>query len=191
MKDTNKKRRWKEDWDAEFAEEYGIDPDANDDLDTEDKGAKPLTMILVFIVLIIVAALISVVLWVVTHQKEDTVVLPTDVESSVVDYINPEDIQVTSEDSGEAEAETDINRVVTSDGREVVFTDCDNTVTPKEYVNLRTEPSTAGGESTVYCKVHAGELLHRTGYSPDLGWSRVEYGDAVVYVVTSNVEAVE
>ncbi len=190
MKDTKKKRRWKEDWDAEFAEEYGTAPDTGSGAEGEDKEVKPLTMLLVFVVLVAVAALLSVVLWTVTHMKQDTVVLPSEKESAVVDYVNQE--STASSDTGaESEPEEDPNIVVTSDGREVVFVDCDNMVTPKEYVNLRTEPSTAGAETTVYCKVHAGELLHRTGYSPDFGWSRLEYGDVVLYVVTSNVEPVE
>ena len=82
------------------------------------------------------------------------------------------------------------NRVSTLDGRVIIFTDCDDNVTPKEYVNLRTEPSTSEGQSTVKCQVNNGESMHRTGYSPDSGWSRVEYNGEVLYVVTSLVQGV-
>ena len=77
------------------------------------------------------------------------------------------------------------NRVSTQDGRVIIFTDCDDYITPKEYVNLRTEPSTSEGDSTVRCQVNNGESMHRTGYSADSGWSRVEYNGEVLYVVSS------
>ena len=82
------------------------------------------------------------------------------------------------------------NRVSTLDGRVIIFTDCNDNVTPKEYVNLRTEPSTSEGQSTVKCQVNNGESMHRTGYSSDSGWSRVEYNGEVLYVVTSLVQGV-
>lgn len=81
------------------------------------------------------------------------------------------------------------NRVTTASGRVIIFTDCDDQLTPKEYVNLRTEPSTSEGDTTVRCQVSNGEAVHRTGYSPDYGWSRVEYNGEVLYVVTSLMQA--
>lgn len=80
---------------------------------------------------------------------------------------------------------TDPNRVSTKDGRVIVFTDCDDIVTPKEYVNLRLEPSTSEGNATVHCRLNYGETVHRTGISEDSGWSRVEKDGVVCYVVTS------
>lgn len=80
---------------------------------------------------------------------------------------------------------SDPNRVNTISGRVIIFADCDDNVTPKEYVNLRTEPSTTEGDATVRCQVRSGEVVHRTGYSADSGWSRVEYNGEVLYVVTS------
>lgn len=77
------------------------------------------------------------------------------------------------------------NRVSTVSGRIIIFTDCDDNMTPKEYVNLRTEPSTTEGDATVRCQVSSGETVHRTGYSADSGWSRVEYNGEILYVVTS------
>lgn len=88
-------------------------------------------------------------------------------------------------------APADPNRVNTLSGRVIIFNDCDDQVTPKEYVNLRTEPSTTEGDATVSCQAGNGEQLHRTGVSPDSGWSRVEYNGQVLYVVTSLVKAVQ
>ena len=86
---------------------------------------------------------------------------------------------------------TNPNRVSTKDGRVIIFADCNDWISPKEYVNLRTEPSTSEGDSTVSCQIESGEKVHRTGYSPDSGWSRVEYNDQVLYVVTSLMQAAE
>ncbi len=83
------------------------------------------------------------------------------------------------------------NRVSTISGRIILFSNCDDWISPKEYVNLRTEPSTTEGESTVSCQLNHGEKAHRTGYSADSGWSRVEYDGKVLYVVTSLMNVVE
>ena len=59
---------------------------------------------------------------------------------------------------------SDPNRVSTKDGRVIIFTDCNDNVTPKEYVNLRTEPSTTEGEATISCQLNGGEVAQRTRY---------------------------
>ena len=84
-------------------------------------------------------------------------------------------------------ATADPNRVPTKDGRVIVFMDCDDFVTPKEYVNLRLEPSASEGNATIHCRLNYGETVHRTGISEDSGWSRVEKDGVVCYVVTSLV----
>ena len=85
----------------------------------------------------------------------------------------------------------DPNRVVTAEGRVVIFTDCDDNVSPTMYVNLRLEPSTAQGNDTIHCQISNGQTVHRTGWSEDAGWSRVEYDGNVLYVVTSFLSVVE
>lgn len=87
-------------------------------------------------------------------------------------------------------APSDPNRVSTISGRVIIFNNCDDYITPKEYVNLRTEPSTTEGDATVSCQVSSGEAVHRTGVSPDSGWSRVEYNGQILYVVTSLMQTV-
>jgi len=81
----------------------------------------------------------------------------------------------------------DPNQFTTAEGRVVVFQNCDNWVTAKEYANLRTEPSTSQGEASVVCQLKLGDRAHRTGCSEDTGWSRVEYNGQVLYVVSSLV----
>ncbi len=184
MKDKES-NNWNEEWDREFEE--GVF-DSADDSENGEKPEKIGSAIVVFLVLIVLAAVVCAVLWFVTHQKDDAVVVPGN-ESSVVDYVSTSVSESDEEET--AEPMRDANKVITSDGREIVFSDCDNYVTPKEYVNLRTEPSTAGGETTVFCQANAGEVLHRTGISPDFGWSRLEYQGQILYVVSGNVEATE
>lgn len=88
-------------------------------------------------------------------------------------------------------AVSDPNSVITMDGRTITFTDCDDNISPKEYVNLRLEPSTSEGDATVHCRLNYGEIVHRTGISESFGWSRVEYNGYVLYVVTSYMYVVE
>ncbi len=90
-----------------------------------------------------------------------------------------------------ATEEKDPNRIEVLDGRVILFSNCDDYVAPKEYVNLRTEPSTSQGEATVRCQINYGTVVHRTGYSTDSGWSRVEYNGEILYVVSSMVFGVE
>ncbi len=109
-----------------------------------------------------------------------------DVEVFAVSYTLTNDLDYKPEGSESAE-----NRVVTSDGRVIIFTDCADTVTAKEVVNLRTEPSTSQGTATVREQLSHGDEAQRTGISPDSGWSRVEYNGMTLYVVSSYVQEVE
>lgn len=88
-------------------------------------------------------------------------------------------------------AQNNPNRVSTLDGRTIIFVDCDDYITPKEYVNLRTEPSTSEGNATVSTQISAGTVVHRTGMSPDAGWSRLDVDGQVLYVVSSYMAAAE
>ncbi len=62
-----------------------------------------------------------------------------------------------------------------------VFTAKNDKVTAKEYVNLRTMPTT---DSESVGKLNSGEFLERTAIS-NKGWSRLLYNGQVVYAVTS------
>ena len=221
-------------------EDYGdFEGEPEDEFEDWQEDQKPLktgTMILVFLGLVILAAILCAILWNFTHRdKEDSGNMgslaeisqeigasedaeisseSTEAESSSEGTTQPPDGDVTepsSETASEAgqqsaagqqsEAgqqsaasveETDTaNRVSTMDGRVIVFTDCDDVVSPKEYVNLRLEPSTSEGNATVHCRLNYGETVHRTGISEDSGWSRVEKDGVVCYVVTSYVYVVE
>lgn len=83
------------------------------------------------------------------------------------------------------------NTVITKDGRSVTFTPCDDTVSPKIEVNLRSEPSTSQGNDTVHHVIPYGVNLHRTGIDEAAGWSRVEYEGKVYYAVTSYIYVID
>lgn len=106
-------------------------------------------------------------------------------EVFAVTYTLTKDLEYRSDDAGEGE-----NRVTTADGRVIIFKNCEDTVTAKEVVNLRTEPSTTQGAATVSCQLSNGEKAKRTGFSADSGWSRVEYNGKVLYVVSSYIQEV-
>ena len=78
-----------------------------------------------------------------------------------------------------------------SSGIKTRFTDCNDTVTAKELVNLRTKPSVTDPDSTVAASIHAGENITRTGINNEYGWSRVDYNGQILYCVTSYLKVVE
>lgn len=77
------------------------------------------------------------------------------------------------------------------DGIKTVFTECNEKVSPKIEVNLRTLPSVTNPDSQVVVTIRYGEIVTRTGINTDVGWSRVEYGGQVLYCISSYVYVVE
>ena len=77
------------------------------------------------------------------------------------------------------------------DGIKTVFTACNEQVTPKIEVNLRTLPSVTNPDATVVATLKAGEVVTRTGINTDVGWSRVEYNGQTLYCVSSYVYVVQ
>ena len=77
------------------------------------------------------------------------------------------------------------------DGIKTVFTECNDRVSPKIEVNLRTLPSVTNPDSQVVVTLQYGEIVNRTGINEDYGWSRVEYNGQILYCVSSYVYVVE
>lgn len=69
------------------------------------------------------------------------------------------------------------------------FTPVNERVTAKELTNLRDMPSVMEPSKVIF-ELHHGEIATRTGIAGE-GWSRVEYGDQVLYCVSSYLEVVE
>ena len=78
-----------------------------------------------------------------------------------------------------------------SSGLKTKFTECNDTVTAKEVVNLRLKPSVTDPDATVVASVSAGENIKRTGINNEYGWSRVEYNGQTLYCVSSYLKVVE
>lgn len=76
-------------------------------------------------------------------------------------------------------------------GIKTKFTDCDDNITAKEAVNLRTLPSVTNEQSQVAYTLQNGETVHRTGYNDEYGWSRVEWNGQVLYCITSYTNVVQ
>ena len=72
-----------------------------------------------------------------------------------------------------------------SSGLKTKFTACDDYVTPKEEINLRSIPSVTDETAVVIATVPNGEVLHRTGINNEYGWSRIDYNGQTVYCISS------
>ena len=70
------------------------------------------------------------------------------------------------------------------DGIDTEFRSVNESVTAKEWVNLRALPSTTMEEAVVVRKLENGQIARRTGVS-DNGWSRLEIDGKVLYCVSS------
>ncbi|MCR4902834.1 MAG: glycoside hydrolase family 25 protein [Butyrivibrio sp.] len=76
-------------------------------------------------------------------------------------------------------------------GFKTKFTDCNEVVTAKDIVNLRSKPSVTDEDSAVVATLSNGETAIRTGINNDYGWSRVEYNGQVLYCVSSYLQVVQ
>lgn len=86
---------------------------------------------------------------------------------------------------------TDLNYVPSAagdgSGLKTQFETVDETVTPKDAVNLRTLPSVEDEDSQVLVQLKHGETVKRTGISGN-GWSRLEWEGKTCYAVSSYLE---
>ena len=71
------------------------------------------------------------------------------------------------------------------DGLKTKFTTCNDVVTAKIEVNLRTLPSVTNPDAAVVAVLKNGETVTRTGINTDYGWSRVDYNGQTLYCVSS------
>ncbi|MCR5555998.1 MAG: glycoside hydrolase family 25 protein [Butyrivibrio sp.] len=76
-------------------------------------------------------------------------------------------------------------------GFKTKFTDCNEVVTAKDVVNLRSKPSVTDEDSVVVASLSSGDTAVRTGINQEYGWSRVEYNGQTLYCVSSYLRVVE
>ena len=79
----------------------------------------------------------------------------------------------------------------TGDGLKTKFTDCNDIVTAKIEVNLRTLPSVTNPDAAVVAVLKNGENVTRTGINTDYGWSRVDYNGQTLYCISSYLTNVQ
>lgn len=71
------------------------------------------------------------------------------------------------------------------------FEECNDQVTAKLEVNLRTMPSVEDPSCVVVASIKHGEVVTRTGINRDVGWSRVEYNGQTLYCITQYLTEAE
>lgn len=71
------------------------------------------------------------------------------------------------------------------------FEACNDQVTAKLEVNLRTLPSVEDPDCVVVASIKHGEVVTRTGINKDVGWSRVEYNGQTLYCITQYLTKAE
>ena len=76
-------------------------------------------------------------------------------------------------------------------GFKTKFTDCNELITAKEIVNLRSKPSVTDADSQVVVTLYNGMTATRTGINNDLGWSRIDYNGQTLYCVSSYIKVVQ
>lgn len=75
------------------------------------------------------------------------------------------------------------------EGIQTRFYVCEDTVTPKIEVNLRSKPSVTDVDARVVTTLKHGTPIQRTGINDDVGWSRVEYEGQILFCVSRYLEA--
>lgn len=219
-----------EDSEEDFAYELdngvGMDPDNGwNDYDPEEEtdfleeGDKPpIGMILGGVGLLAVIVVLCVLIWGVSHRREDSSPGPEpgSIAASGSTEQNEENESMpqgeTSEpepsgsipentEEGPADRGTEGSTIAGGDmaggeptdsgsdsSVDMTFQDADDTVTAKDVTNLRSEPSTAR-KDTVVVQLKHGQTVTRTGINPDTGWSRVEYNGMTLYAVSQYLTA--
>ncbi|SDH29685.1 Glycosyl hydrolases family 25 [Pseudobutyrivibrio sp. 49] len=76
-------------------------------------------------------------------------------------------------------------------GFKTKFTDCNELITAKEIVNLRSKPSVTDADSQVVITLYNGMTATRTGINNEYGWSRIDYNGQTLYCVSSYIKVVE
>ncbi len=143
-------------------------------------------------VCLLIVVLFCVIVWNVTHQKDDKLVMNNTTNNTVeipsMGESVEEDVVVTPapEAVPDAEAES-LQQLIAekSNDQGIVFTEMDDWITAKEVTNLRSEPSTDKGVESVVVKLSNGEAVRRIGINEETGWSKIVYEDMIVYASTS------
>ena len=143
-------------------------------------------------VCLLIVVLFCVIVWNVTHQKDDKLVANNTTNNTVeipsMGESVEEDVVVTPAPEAIADAEAvSLQQLIAekSNDQGLVFTETDDWITAKEVTNLRSEPSTEKGVESVVVKLSNGEAVRRIGINEETGWSKIVYEDMIVYASTA------
>lgn len=143
-------------------------------------------------VCLLIVILFCVIVWNVTHQKDDKLVMNNTTNNTVeipsMGESVEEDMVVTPAPEAVVDAEAEaLKQLIAekSNDQGLVFTEMDDWVTAKEVTNLRSEPSTDKGVESVVVKLSNGEAVRRIGINEETGWSKIVYEDNIVYASTA------
>ena len=143
-------------------------------------------------VCLLIVILFCVIVWNVTHQKDDKLVMNNTTNNSVeipsMGESVDEDVVVTPAPEAVADAEAEsIQQLIAekSNDQGLVFEPMDDWITAKEVTNLRSEPSTERGIESVVVKLSNGEAVRCIGINEETGWSKIVYEDMIVYASTA------
>ena len=170
----------------------------DDDLSFLNDKVNPFYYVMGVIVLIAAIVAFCYVVWTITHANQNHLADRT--PSNTVAGTQPDEIinasqessseESSSEEQEESEAEEKSDPVM-DESVGMAFTECNETVTSTNVVNLRSEPSTEGGNTTVVGTLSNGTMAVRTGINEAFGWSRLEYNGQVVYAASQYIMVVE
>lgn len=157
---------------------------------------EPIYLLIGGVVMLVFVVLFCVIVWSVTHRKENDIVIsgsPAVSEESSsetkesVDVVAPiESIEVP-----ESSEEEGLDYNDTSNDMGLVFEPVEDKVTAKDVTNLRSEPSTGQGQATVVAQLRNGQTATRIGKEETTGWSKLVYDGQIVYASTNYLIVVE
>ena len=143
-------------------------------------------------VLLLVVVLFCVIVWNVSHKKDDALVINPTVNNQVEipsmgESIADEVIVTPAPEEVIDTEEQNIQQLIAekSNDQGLVFEPMDDWITAKEVTNLRSEPSTEKGVESVVVKLSNGTAVRRIGINEETGWSKIVYEDGIVYASTA------
>ena len=153
----------------------------------EEKGAGVLGKILAAVGAVALIVVFCALVWVMTHREQREPIQSTSpsdeagVDVPVGETLPADRYEPEPQETGSGQEELPGGEDFPDVGMD--FTQVEETVTAKDVTNLRSEPSTNGGDATVVVQLKNGQTAVRTGINEVTGWSRVVYGGQVLYAV--------
>lgn len=160
----------------------------------EDEKMSPAQIGIGTVVVLVTVVIFCFVVWQVTHKEDKANIIVTQNTESEQDEVSG--LPVVSEAGGETNVVTElqgtdtdtienpVETVNTDNDLDMTFTTVKELVTAKDVTNLRSEPSTSQGKTTVVGQLKNGDYVERVGIDYASGWSKLNYNGKTVYAVS-------